>query len=112
MRVKTWLDQPAKKERRREARKAKAAAIAPRPVAGPLRPVVRCQTVRYNMRVRAGRGFTLEEIKGAGLTQQVAKSLGIAVDHRRVNRSAESKAANVERIKQYQSKLIVFPKHA
>ena len=41
----------------------KAAAIAPRPVAGLLRPVVHCQTIRYNARVRAGRGFTLDELK-------------------------------------------------
>ena len=45
------------------ARKAKAAAVFPRPVAGALRPVVSGQTVRYNMKKRAGRGFTLEELK-------------------------------------------------
>lgn len=48
---------------RRKARQAKARRIAPRPVAGPLRPQVRCPTVRYHTKVRAGRGFTLEELK-------------------------------------------------
>lgn len=48
---------------RRKARQAKARLVAPRPVAGPLRPQVRCPTIRYHTKVRAGRGFTLEELK-------------------------------------------------
>lgn len=55
--------QPGQKKARRLARQAKAAAIAPRPVAGLLRPAVHCQTQKYNHRVRAGRGFTLLELK-------------------------------------------------
>ena len=55
--------QPAKKKSRRLARKAKAAAIAPRPAAGSLKPAVRCPTIRYNTKVRAGRGFSLDELK-------------------------------------------------
>jgi large subunit ribosomal protein L13e len=112
MRVKTWLDQPARKVRRRQARAAKAAAVAPRPVAGALRPVVRCQTVRYNMRVRAGRGFTPAEVKGAGIGRLQAQSLGVAIDHRRRNKSAESLNANVQRLKEYLSKLVVHPRKA
>ena len=61
--VKTWFNQPARKQRRRQNRIKKAAAVMPRPVAGPLRPVVRCPTIKYNRRVRAGRGFTLDELK-------------------------------------------------
>jgi len=61
--VKTWFNQPARKLRRSINRKKKAARIAPRPVAGPLRPAVRCQTLKYNSRLRYGRGFTLEELK-------------------------------------------------
>lgn len=45
------------------ARQKKAVKIFPRPTAGPLRPVVRGQTLKYNMKVRAGRGFSLEELK-------------------------------------------------
>lgn len=63
IRVKTWFNQPMRKKRRRLTRIKKARTIAPRPVAGPLRPVVRCPTVKYNTKVRAGRGFTLEELK-------------------------------------------------
>lgn len=38
----------------------------PRPTAGPLRPIVHGQTLKYNMKVRAGRGFSLEELKVYG----------------------------------------------
>lgn len=61
--VKTWFNQPARKIRRRTNRIKKARAVAPRPAAGPLRPVVRCPTFRYHTKVRAGRGFTLDELK-------------------------------------------------
>ena len=62
-RVRTWFDQPGKKKSRRLARAEKAKKIFPRPVSGSLRPVVRGQTVRYNSKIRFGRGFTLEELK-------------------------------------------------
>ncbi|KAL1921132.1 60S ribosomal protein eL13 [Calcarisporiella thermophila] len=112
LRVKTWFDQPGRKKRRRLARIQKAAKIAPRPVDGLLRPAVRCPTVRYNTKLRAGRGFTLEELKAAGIRRKEALSIGIAVDHRRRNRSLESLQLNVERLKAYKSKLIVFPRKA
>ena len=60
--VRTWFDQPARKVARRQARTAKAAKIHPRPLSN-LRPVVRCQTIKYNRKIRAGRGFTLDELK-------------------------------------------------
>nr|QBH73305.1 putative cold induced protein [Carausius morosus] len=109
--VKTWFNQPARKFRRRQARIKKAHAIAPRPAAGPLRPIVRCPTVRYHTKLRAGRGFTLDEVKGAGLSVGFARSVGVAVDHRRRNKSIESLQHNVQRLKEYRSKLILFPIH-
>ncbi len=60
--VKTWFDQPAKASARRAARLAKAKRVYPRPV-NALRPVVRAPTVKYNTKIRAGRGFTLEELR-------------------------------------------------
>ena len=62
-RVRTWFNQPARKERRRTARAKKALRIAPRPAGGSLRPIVRCPTNKYNTRIRTGRGFTIEELK-------------------------------------------------
>jgi len=109
LRVKTWFDQPGRKKRRRLNRIRKATSIAPRPIQL-LRPAVRCPTVRYNTKLRAGRGFTLDELKEAGVRRKEALTLGIPVDHRRKNRSVESLALNVQRLKTYQSKLIVFPK--
>uniref|UniRef100_A0A8C5HI86 60S ribosomal protein L13 n=1 Tax=Gouania willdenowi TaxID=441366 RepID=A0A8C5HI86_GOUWI len=111
-RVRTWFNQPARKLRRRKARQAKARRIAPRPVAGPLRPQVRCPTIRYHTKVRSGRGFTLEELKAAGIHKKTARTIGIAVDPRRRNRSTESLQANVQRLKEYRSKLILFPRKA
>ena len=49
-------------------------------------------------------------MQAAGITRRVAPTLGIAVDHRRRNRSSESLQANVQRLKEYKSKLIVFPR--
>lgn len=108
-RVKTWFNQPGKKLRRRRARVEKASKLAPRPTDA-LRPVVHCPTAKYNMKVRAGRGFSLEELKAAGIPRQFAKTIGIAVDHRRQNRSQESIDANVERLNAYKSQLILFPR--
>merc|ERR1712000_508026 len=89
-RVKTWFDQPARKQRRRVNRAKKAARVFPRPVAGLLRPLVQAPTKKYNAKTRLGRGFTLEELKAAGVSRYQARSIGIAVDHRRKNRSQES----------------------
>jgi large subunit ribosomal protein L13e len=107
--VKLALNQASKKKSRRLARAAKAAKIAPRPLQL-LRPVVHCPTQKYSAKVRLGRGFTLEEIKAAGLTSAYARTVGIAVDHRRQNHSEESLSANVARLNEYKAKLIVFPK--
>lgn len=109
-RIKTWFDQPARKHRRRQNRLKKAVGVAPRPVAGPLRPLVRCPTVRYNHKLRLGRGFTLEELKAAGIGKREAPTIGIAVDYRRTNRSLESLQQNVQRLKEYRARLILFPK--
>ncbi|KAH8690949.1 60S ribosomal protein L13 [Talaromyces proteolyticus] len=108
-RVRVHFDQPGRKHRRRQARLSKAAAVAPRPV-DKLRPVVRAPTIKYNRRVRAGRGFTLQELKEAGIPSKLAPTIGIAVDHRRKNVSQESLAANVARLQEYKSRLILFPR--
>jgi len=109
-RVKVHLNQAGKKKTRRVNRAAKFAAIAPRPTGGALRPVVRCATFKYNTKVKAGRGFTLGELKGAGISAKKAGTIGIAVDHRRTNKSTESLLINVERLKAYMGNLVTFPK--
>jgi hypothetical protein len=51
------------------ARAEKAKALFPRPAAGPLRPVVRGQTIKYNSKQKLGRGFSLEELKVGSMEQ-------------------------------------------
>jgi large subunit ribosomal protein L13e len=108
--VVTWFDQAAKKKIRRMKRAAKAAALAPRPTGGALKPVVHCPTIKYNSKTRLGRGFSKDELKGAGIPLKFAKTIGIAVDLRRVNKSVETMQGNIERLKEYKSKLVLFPR--
>ncbi|OAL49739.1 60S ribosomal protein L13 [Pyrenochaeta sp. DS3sAY3a] len=109
--VRVHFDQPGKKKSRRNARVAKAVKVAPRPV-DLLRPVVRCPTVKYNRRVRAGRGFSLVELKAAGIPRKFARTIGISVDPRRQNLSEEGLKANVERLQEYRKRLILFPRRS
>jgi len=109
--VKTWFNQPARKLRRRLARKEKATRVFPRPVSGPVRPLVHGQTQKYNAKVKIGRGFSLEELREVGVSRFQALSIGIAVDYRRRNKSDQSFRSNVQRLKEYKSKLVLFPRH-
>ena len=96
--------------------------------------MVHCPTIRYNTKVRPGRGFSHDELKvsrnfieilllkkdlffktfiyfkAAGIYKKYAKTIGISVDHRRRNKSAESLQINAQRLKLYKSKLILFPR--
>ena len=58
--VKTWFSQPMRKKRRNEKRRQKALRLTPRPLER-LRPVVNCPTVKYNSKLRLGRGFSLSK---------------------------------------------------
>eukprot|EP01084_Bolivina_argentea_P127723 225862_1 len=107
--IKSWHNQPAAKVRRRNMRKQKAEKAAPRPL-NKLRPAVRCPTIKYNTRVRAGRGFTIDELRAANINPNQAQGIGIAIDYRRKHGSEESFQANVQRLKQYKSKLVIFPR--
>lgn len=46
----------------------------------------------------------------AGINKRFARTIGISVDPRRRNKSTESLQANVQRLKEYRSKLILFPR--
>eukprot|EP01100_Stratorugosa_tubuloviscum_P004696 TRINITY_DN2184_c0_g1_i2.p1 TRINITY_DN2184_c0_g1~~TRINITY_DN2184_c0_g1_i2.p1 ORF type:complete len:216 (+),score=100.98 TRINITY_DN2184_c0_g1_i2:176-823(+) len=107
--VKTWFHQAPQKKARRIARKEKARKLFPRPAKGSIRPLVRPPTIKYNNRLRLGKGFTIEEIKTVGLNPRYARSVGISVDYRRRNKSEESLKLNVGRIHSYLSKLVVLP---
>lgn len=50
--------------------------------------------------------------QAAGIPKKLASTIGISVDHRRRNRSLEGLQANVQRLKTYKAKLVVFPRRA
>lgn len=56
--------------------------------------------------VRPGR------LQAAGIPKKLAPTIGISVDHRRKNRSLEGLQANVQRLKTFKAKLVIFPRHA
>ena len=51
-------------------------------------------------------------VQAAGIPKKLAPTIGISVDHRRRNRSLEGLQANVQRLKTYKAKLVVFPRRA
>lgn len=107
--IKTWFNQPMRKKRRALKRAEKAQRVAPRPASGSLKPLVVCPTIRHNTKIRLGRGFTRDELKAAGVSPKLARSIGISFDLRRKNRSLDSLQRNVERLKAYKARLIIFP---
>lgn len=109
LKVRLSLDQATRKKARRLARAKKAAAAFPAPVQK-LRPIVQCQTQKYSAKQKLGKGFTLEELKAAGLSAKYARTIGIAVDHRRVNKSEESLELNTNRLKTYLASLVILKK--
>ena len=109
--VRCWYNQPTRKHRRSVNRQKKAARVFPNPLQK-LRPVVAQCSRKYSSRVRYGKGFTLEELKEAGLNAKFARTVGVAVDFRRFDTSNETKQRNVQRLNVYKSKLILFPRKA
>ena len=109
--VRTWFNQHGSKHRRRVLRNKKARLIAPNPT-HKLRPVVRGQTNKYNTKIKLGRGFTQKELNEAGIKGlSYARSLGIAVDLRRKDTSKETLDLNAGRIKEYISRIILYPRN-
>ena len=67
-------------------------------------------TSQYNIKQKLGRGFTLDELREAKINVKLAGTIGISVDHRRKSKSVESFAKNVDRLKDFKARLVVFPK--
>jgi large subunit ribosomal protein L13e len=108
-RVRCNFNKPMKAKKRKQLRKQKAARVFPRPL-HLLKPLVRIANSKGNNRLRFGRGFTPMELKGAKLSKLFAKTIGISVDERRKNKSEEGYNRNVQRLVEYKSKLILYPK--
>ena len=99
------------KEKERTKKWKKANLVAPNPT-HKLRPIVRGQTNKYNTKIKLGKGFTEKELKEAGIRGlSYARSLGIAVDLRRKDTSKETLDLNSGRIKEYLSRMILYPRN-
>lgn len=60
-----------------------------------------------------GRGFTLRELREAGVKGvEYARSIGIAVDLRRKDTSNETLKLNAGRLKDYLNRIILYPRKA
>jgi large subunit ribosomal protein L13e len=49
-------------------------------------------------------------LQAAGIPKKLAPTIGISVDHRRKNKSLEGLQANVQRLKTYKAKMVIFPR--
>ncbi|KAL8557485.1 hypothetical protein ACS0TY_004788 [Phlomoides rotata] len=52
------------------------------------------QALKHNMKVKVGKGFSLKELKAAGIAKKLAPTTGISIDHRRRNSSLEVKVVD------------------
>ena len=110
LKVRTYFSQPAKKLRRRQRRAERCRKLGPNPTHS-LRPAVRGMSRRYNNKIRLGRGFTVAELKLAGIKGvNYARSIGISIDKRRRDTCSETQKVNAERIKEYINKMILYPR--
>ena len=51
-------------------------------------------------------------MQAAGINRKFAQTVGISVDHRRTNKCEESLNTNVDRLKSYKARLVIFPRRA
>jgi Ribosomal protein L13e len=54
----------------------------------------------------------LHDAQVVGINRKLAQTIGISVDHRRTNKSAESLALNSQRLKDYKDRLVLFPRRS
>lgn len=54
--------------------------------------------------------FHFSIFQGAGFDPKYAQTVGIAVDHRRTNKSEESLKLNIQRLQEYKARLVVVKK--
>nr|UXY88501.1 60S ribosomal protein L13 [Cryptomonas curvata] len=108
--VKTWFDQPANKRRRRIERLSKEKIhFSNSSIVNKFRPLVHCPTHMHNMKIRFGRGFSLNEITKAKIGKGYSNSMGINIDkRRRKNNLFEN--YNIKRLTEYLEKIVILKK--
>ncbi|KAL8460003.1 hypothetical protein ACS0TY_031784 [Phlomoides rotata] len=57
-------------------------------------------------------GFSLKELKATCIAKKLTPTTGISVDHHRRNSSLEGFQTNVQRLKTYKAKLVIFSRRA
>merc|ERR1712055_645219 len=107
MKYKVWFKQPAQKLKRKQVRAQKASKSFPMPIKK-FAPIIRQSTQLHNYKQRLGRGFTEQEIKGAGLEFKYALAVGIKFDRRRKDRNMETFNQNVQRLQEYMTNIKVY----
>lgn len=89
--------------------------MPPRPVSGPIRPIVRCPTMRYHTKVQAGRDSSLEELRVTSIHEEVGCSImapswkqGGEANHCITLQASGQRAA--QRLEEHLSKLLLSPR--
>lgn len=67
-------------------------------------------TQRYNYKQRLGKGFSLDELYNVGISPKFARTIGIKVDHRRINKSKQGFQENTKRLEEYLKKIEIIKK--
>ncbi|GFP96764.1 60S ribosomal protein l13-1 [Phtheirospermum japonicum] len=60
------------------------------------------------MKIKTAKGFSLEKLKAARIPKKLGLTIGIFVNHHCRNRFLEGLHTNVQRLKLYKAKVIVF----
>jgi len=69
-----------------------------------LKPIVHNPTISHNLKIRLGRGFSLEEVNRSNVSRKLAFSLGISLDKRRRGNNSR-KISNIKRLNDFYEKL-------
>jgi len=103
--VATSFKQAGRKTRRHKIRAEKNAYVFPR--SSVTRPIVCGRTTGHTRLKKLGRGFTYDELKSAGIRAEFADSIGVALDHRRINRSLATLKLNTSRLITFNVKCLI-----
>lgn len=109
--VKTWFEQPSRKRKRKIKRQETKDNLRFDPsIKYLIRPIVHNPTFIHNMKLRFGRGFSMNEVKKCGISKRISSSIGIAIDKRRRSKKNEF-VANETRLNNYIKKVIIYKKN-
>ena len=108
--VKTDFNKSSKKTKRRTYRISKITnlkrfSFTPTNI---LKPIVQNSTKMYNLKVKLGRGFSINEIRESKVSKNLAQSVGISIDKRRRENNSR-KNLNIQRLNKFLEKMDKIP---